>query len=555
MYNFRKLSKDQEKDKMLHLMNYGKVNEDVKKINTATLEHSEQGADGKWYGIVKESNKYYIKVSPLKKTNILTEDFDYIGGFKYRGENEYTSYNLAVKQFELKLMSLKEAYGDRNNIIVEEKDPNAFQQIMTESSLSMRNEIERQRQIMKNSSTILKEDSGIKSYKLNHPGDSESNGKATDPAKQGDPFTDEKGAKYQEDRDSATTSEKPENLGNPFDEGVKGGKEDIGDNKTSKSPKDLGNEDGKKVNDLGKAMDKNGSVAIQSPSGGKVVKVEENKENPTQRDTEIGDNTTTEDPAKLGEPFDNCVNINELSMDDEENILLDTAEDGIGSEDEIQIDDTIMSGDDEPVDQIEIDSELENLESGNEFGEEDIETRIAELEAKIAELEAVIGDEEGSIEGLGDDLEGGNEFGEEDFDFDSMGELGEDEMEENFFHNPNVPDDEQLPAPPEEVTFESNMKNLTLKNGKLIKEDGTVLHDFGKHPGYQKAPFTTPTNANKTTDQENGSEDWNDESVEGEKPFGTQIGKSDPFVKLITDAIIDECVKSGIFKKVDKKKV
>lgn len=65
------------------------------------------------------------------------------------------------------------------------------------------------------------------------------------------------------------------------------------------------------------------------------------------------------------------------------------------------------------------------------------------------------------------------------------------------------------------------------------------LHDFGKHPAYRKKPMTLPANKEVAP---NGARDWNDESAEGEEPFGKQIGSSAPFekaVQKITNSIME----------------
>ena len=66
---------------------------------------------------------------------------------------------------------------------------------------------------------------------------------------------------------------------------------------------------------------------------------------------------------------------------------------------------------------------------------------------------------------------------------------------------------------------------------KMINED--ELHVFGKHPGYQKKPMNLPATGE---DKNKWGEDWNDESVYDEQPFGTKIGDSAPFNKIV-DAI------------------
>jgi len=65
----------------------------------------------------------------------------------------------------------------------------------------------------------------------------------------------------------------------------------------------------------------------------------------------------------------------------------------------------------------------------------------------------------------------------------------------------------------------------------IISED--ELHVFGKHPGYRKKPMELPTTGE---DKNQWGEDWNDESVHNEEPFGSKIGNGDPFNQLV-DAI------------------
>jgi hypothetical protein len=63
---------------------------------------------------------------------------------------------------------------------------------------------------------------------------------------------------------------------------------------------------------------------------------------------------------------------------------------------------------------------------------------------------------------------------------------------------------------------------------KLLKED--ELHAFGKHPGYQKKPMELPSTGE---DKNQWGEDWNDESVYSEEPFGTKIGDGTPFDEVV----------------------
>ena len=92
--------------RMKALMGYGLKTEN--KQAYSSVEYQKTGADGKIYGIVREGANYYIKVAPNKQ-NLLKEDFGYIGGFRNRKDYQYDSYANAQKQFDLKMMSLKEA--------------------------------------------------------------------------------------------------------------------------------------------------------------------------------------------------------------------------------------------------------------------------------------------------------------------------------------------------------------------------------------------------------------------------------------------------------------
>ena len=80
----------------------------------------------------------------------------------------------------------------------------------------------------------------------------------------------------------------------------------------------------------------------------------------------------------------------------------------------------------------------------------------------------------------------------------------------------------------------------------ILAEETTVLHDFGKHPGYRKKPMTLPQTG--TDNDINGARDWNDDSVHGEAPFGQKVGDGKPYdqlVKIITDNVI-----AGLKKKI-----
>ena len=105
-------------DRMKELMGMSSLNEDVK---NSVVELTKLGPDGKVYGIVREGHNYFIKVTD-KKSNIVTEDFNYIGGLMNKTSEAYPTYAKAIKQLNLKFMSLNEAYGKQGNFNVFEDD-------------------------------------------------------------------------------------------------------------------------------------------------------------------------------------------------------------------------------------------------------------------------------------------------------------------------------------------------------------------------------------------------------------------------------------------------
>lgn len=150
-----------EIEKMKHLINFGG---DVQKPTNSLapiLEYQEKGADGLNYAIAKENSKYYIMVAPKKDTKLVAEDYEHLSSKnKLKG---YDSYNVASKQFELKMRSLREAHEPKAEIITEDVKPAEWQTVET---TGMRESIERLKQISNNVEYILAEDKSnvVKAY-------------------------------------------------------------------------------------------------------------------------------------------------------------------------------------------------------------------------------------------------------------------------------------------------------------------------------------------------------------------------------------------------------
>lgn len=139
-------------NRMKGLMTYGLQTEN--KTPYASVEFSKKGADGTLYGIIREGNKYYIKSCDGGKKGLVKEDYSYIGGFRNRKDYEYTSYANALKQFDLKMASLREANDPQKKVVIESWNPDKQEMLTVEATDKMRKEIARQRQIMGNVSRI-----------------------------------------------------------------------------------------------------------------------------------------------------------------------------------------------------------------------------------------------------------------------------------------------------------------------------------------------------------------------------------------------------------------
>lgn len=234
--------RDEQIARMRGLMTYGISNTSKKTPVTESIE----GPDGNVYAIIREGTKFYIKSTP-KGSELVAESFDYIGGFMNKKNNEFSSYNQASKNLELKVRSLNEAYGV--NKTVELLNPEKKESLMVEMTESMKESLARYRQIMNNAAGIMKESATISASNTGNP---EAPKTTSFSPKLGEPFTDTADAKL--DKDLKATAKDPEKQGEPF-----------GDNSKVEKYKDA-----QYVPD--------NSVANKKPSGGKVVRVNENEE-------------------------------------------------------------------------------------------------------------------------------------------------------------------------------------------------------------------------------------------------------------------------------------
>lgn len=490
----------QETSRMLELMKYG-INENASKSSAPRVEYSVKAADGLTYGIVNEGTKFYIKVAPKKDTQIVNEDFDYIGGERNKKQNEYKSYSLASKNLELKLMQINESHK-ANKVIIEttKKEPAADWQI--NETKEMRNAIDRMNQISRNVAMILEDKKDIKAYgekvgnvdtnwtdndakpnaykeepvgKTHVAKDEDWTDKDENPSKEVEKTNDKVGSTHTSDTAKKTTgfTEKPK-----MPDTLKESKHVIKLTEEQVLAWNRSNDD---------YMDKSHGTEIGSsaPFDDKVCCKTSNQcedsseavceaEGPVHNsDTTLYPNGSTGDVAHDGDPF-------KEGKDSKAE-----ANNGVIAESEFDNDDEIAgfdglddNNDDVPFPEVEDEDEYE-IEFSDEGLDEPSDDDLVHADGPVNDWPV-------------------NDSFDDEYD-----------------------DDESYYDPNEEELYENE------------------LHDFGKHPAYRKAPFSLPANKEVAP---NGARDWNDESAEGELPYGKKIGSSAPYekvVQVITDSIME----------------
>ena len=532
-------------DRMKQLMNYG-LNES-KKQPYAGIEYTKVAADGKLYGIVREGTKFYIKVSS-KKDNVLAENFEYIGGFRNRKDHEYTSFASAQKNFDFKLRSLAEAYGNGKNIVVESWNPDRQEELTVESTEKMKKEISRERQIMENAMKIFnRKPQAIKpinevnecgsnpfcinpdkefkdAQKSNIKGEVEEGGNA-EKANKGYKKATTKGSKI-----VGEASEKPLgwNREDP-DYMDKSHGTEIGDSMPFDGPEARNIDDGdKKITRSGE--EKQGTIHEEDTS---MIYTPDNQNSPKPGVGEIGDDNPFD--AGEGRQIDEAIDDLDGEPDLEDDVEGDADIEDDGFDEEPMADDEDLDlGGEEPVDG-DTDYELELGGDEEEEGGDDIEDRLTAIEDKLDQLLSSLGDEQYEDDDLYDD---------EGFDEDG---LGDDSIDDEPMGDEGYDDDDDEPIE-DTIAFESRAyramklrESLRRKNARRINEGGMTpfkdagrvpsgnmnkLDDFGKHPAYQKKVMELPP---KDLQEFPGYYDMNDESVRNDSPYGEKIGDGAPF--------------------------
>jgi hypothetical protein len=559
---------------MKALMTYGTVNEDTKHISSYNIEYKAKAADGKYYGIIRENSKYFVKVAtPGKET--VAESYQYIGGIQNKKNYEYNSYANALKQFELKLGSINEAYDENRRVNVEALDPYKKEDLVIEGTEKMKNELARQRQIMRNACVIMNEATEIGStpFKTQPEAEHDNSGDKDYPfTKEGKPEADRGAIKFDggdPEKHSAT----------------------FGPDSNDIEDYDLDKGATPKVKD---------SVASENPSGGKVARVNESMEECGGACAAGPFNEEGEEDLELGQE-EQPVDTEELDsvapeeLGDEEEIAPET-DDELGDKEDLDAEEPEFGEEDELDDEEDLgdDDDEFDFEDDDDFGEEDeLDDDKDELGDEEDEEDIDLGDEEGDE--FEEEPEEGDFEGDEDFeDEDEFGDEGEEdpeiELDENIVKKfrklvresinemfgddfkssvakpYGMSDEEYFNADDEdeEDDFDDEGyddgghydkrfdKRNPMDEAKSAKMNSIVesivndilnedeLHVFGDHPGYRKKPMTLPQTGE---DKFQVNRDWNDESVHSEEPFGKGKGDSTPFDQLvaqITDSVMKQ---------------
>ena len=518
-------------NRMKSLMNYG-LKTEGKNAPYSAVEYQKVGADGNVYGIVREGTKYYIKSAGCKK-NPLNEDFSYIGGFRNRKENEYSSFANAQKNFDLKMMAIKESVG-KKNFNVESWDLDKKEKVVIEASEKMKKEILREQQIMKNTIAINEKKAvccdevpPVKdNIKKDEPATGESFGKEVSDGlakgadvcpecgKKGGNCVCGKNTEYKESKKA--TNESSEVLGwnrKNKDYMDKSHGTEIGDS----APFD--DATAHNIDEPATPITKTGEMkngVVENHGTAMHPTQDQNKPTPGNGEGPSDDNNKPFD-AEKGRQIDEAIDDFEESDVEGDDLGADEGADDFGGE--------------EPADDF-------GGEEDDDMFEDDLESRMDALEDMITAIANKLGVDAPEVDES--DYEDDDLFGDEDADDDYEIELDDEgDGDENEYElemddesgDDFGPEDEEEPEVYESRAFRKAMMNeggITpfTDNGRVPQGNMNRLDDFGKHPAYQKTVMTLPP---KDHQEFPGYYDMNDDSVRNDTPYGENIGDGAPF--------------------------
>jgi hypothetical protein len=537
-----KMNTNEQIARMKALMGYGLQTES--KAPYSSVENKKLAADGNVYGIVREGTKYYIKSAP-NKSNLIKEDFNYIGGFRNRKDYQYDSFADAQKNFDLKMMSLREA-ANKTDFNINSWNLDKKESVVVEATDKMKNEILRERQIMKNAMVIAEKKGAVC---CDAPGCPKDNIKSEKPktGKAEDAVDHEKAELPKEMTESVVNEEEVLGWNRGNDDYMdKSHGTEIGDSAPFDGPEARNIDDGdKKVTSTGEM--KNGTV-----EEGASMHDADNQNTPTPGVGEIGDNQPFD--GEKGKQIDEA--LDDFGAEGDDPMGDDLGGEGEGEEpieggEEPMGDDFGAEGDDLGG---EGEEPIEGGES-EEVYEDDTESRLDAMEDLLSQIAAKLGITEPAVDDAAygdDDIFGDEEGGEEEPVGDDLG--GEEEPIEDEL-NMDMPMESKRNNGVqiyETKAFKAAMRKQRVNEEGMtpFKDAGRVpsgnmnkLDDFGKHPAYQKKVMELPP---KDMKEFPGYYDMNDDSVKNDTPYGEKIGDGAPFE--IDPQAIDNAIAEAIIR-------
>lgn len=538
--------------RMRSLMKFG-INEG-KNVAYTGVEYEKVGADGKLYGILREGAKYYIKTSPSKKGK-LAENYEYIGGFRNRKDNEYKSFAEAQKQFDLKMMSINEANAPEKKIVVESWNPDKQEELTVESTDRMKREISRERQIMMNASRINEKKSqnlAPISETCKENCDCECDGYDFKDAE--NPKDSFRRKKHEEgDAKKANTGYKDAKIEEASEPLAwhSTGKDAAGNIADTYMDKSHGTEigDSAPFNDAkGRDIDDKEGTSTTGEMNNGVVEGKsmamdngDSQNSPAVGTGKIGD--TAPFDAEDGRQIDEDIDDINADADVEDDATLDAegedfgGDEGLGDE---GLDDDDNNFDDDEDD--DVDPDLHDLQN-----------QISDLSDKLDAVLDAVGGEEPTVDDseyedddlYGDDDDDDDEPIEDGMAFESRRRNGTQIYESRAYRQMRMNEARRNRA--RRINEADGMKPFS-DAGRVPRGNMNKLNDFGKHPAYQKKVMNLP----RTSMQEfPGYYDMNDDSVYNENPYGEKIGSGAPFE--VDPEEIENTIAESIMRHLGKK--
>lgn len=543
--------------RMKELYTYGReLNEDKTPTNY-TIEYKAQAADGNTYGIIRECSKYYIKKARKGKEG-LAEAYDYLGGFNNKKNYEYSSYAKALKNFELKMASINEAV--EGEVIISTLDPFKKEDFLVEATDAMKAEIARQKQIMFNAAQIMNESTDFSVSRVNNTVMYNGENPEAETGKKGDEeYTETKAEPEYKGSKTVGVDKKAE----PFKENTPSCADQLKENND--------NECGIMEGDACPKCGKNPCTCEEGCENECGIMEGDSCDGACECSSE-GDSCikdgkpcgSGEDPKNIGWDIEGQKKVNE--SEDDDNYESDDDENGNVDIEDAEDPDLGLDADETDDAEAETDDEAPELSSDegdyDDFEEDDDEIDLDDLgdmdDSDLSDLDSELNaDDEDEI-----DMDDSEDEDDVDMSFDDEIDLSDEDFEDEDENSDIEPEDFGDEDDTEtfgdedddlEDSYDNELDDLTNKivqevRQKLIKED--ELHVFGKHPGYRKKPMELPTTGE---DKNQWGEDWNDESVHSEAPFGEKIGDGTPFEKMVDSVVKNVMTKMN--ESLNKKKV